>query len=347
MVPSREPPAIVTRDLTKTFVTAVRRPGFRGGLRSLVQPLREATTAVDAVSLQVRRGELVALLGPNGAGKSTTIKMLTGVLVPTSGELAVNGLVPHRDRIRNARTVGAVFGQRTQLWWDLAARESLAVLRDIFEIDDAAYRARLREFDDLLDLSSFWDTRVRHLSLGQRMRCDVAAALLHDPPIVFLDEPTIGMDVVVKQQVREFLRYQVAERGRTVLLTTHDMTEVSRLAERLLLINSGRLVFDGTLTELRHRFGATWQVRATLAEPVPEAELTRLVCADTGARLVSADHGRYTFAPDGTGQATPQALLRRLVARWEVLDLAIEEDDLEDVMRAAYRERYAPAAGSP
>ena len=333
MVVEPDAPAIVTRDLTKVFHTAVRQPGFVGGLRSLIAPTRESKVAVDRVSLQVRRGELVALLGPNGAGKSTTIKMLTGVLVPTSGEVEVGGLVPHRDRIRNARAIGAVFGQRSQLWWDLPARESLAIVRDIHEIEEPVYRARIAEFDDLLDLTEFWDTRVRHLSLGQRVRCDLAAALLHDPPIVFLDEPTIGMDVVVKEQVREFLQYQVAERSRTVLLTTHDMSEVSRLAERLLLINHGQLVFDGTLDELRRRFGATWQVHVTLAEPAAVADLRF-----DGVRLVQADGARVTFAADG-GDVTPQQLLRLLVERCVLVDLAIEENDLEDVMRAAYRER--------
>ncbi|MCG3041088.1 ATP-binding cassette domain-containing protein [Streptomyces sp. S1A] len=231
---------IVARNLTRTFRTAVRRPGFAGALRSLVDPLRVEKTAVRDVSFSVERGRLLALLGPNGAGKSTTIKMLTGILTPTSGEARVAGVVPYRERERNARNIGAVFGQRTQLWWDLPARESFAVLRDVYGVPQAEHRARLAEFDSLLELSEFWDTRVRHLSLGQRVRCDLAAALLHDPPVVFLDEPTIGMDVVVKEQVRGFLRHQVERRGRTVLLTTHDMTEVARLAERVVLINHGR-----------------------------------------------------------------------------------------------------------
>lgn len=258
---------IEAQGLSKVFHTSVRRPGAGGALRSLINPLRVAKTAVEDVSFSVGAGQLLALLGPNGAGKSTTIKILTGILTPTAGEAKVAGVVPYRERQRNARNIGAVFGQRTQLWWDLPVRESFIILRDIYGIPVTEHRARLKEFDGLLDLSSFWDTRVRHLSLGQRVRSDLAAALLHDPPVVFLDEPTIGMDVVVKEQVRDFLRYQVEQRGRTVLLTTHDMTEVARLAERIVLINHGRIVLDGSLQEIRRRFGGTWQVRITLTDP--------------------------------------------------------------------------------
>ncbi|WP_217546895.1 ATP-binding cassette domain-containing protein [Streptomyces sp. GbtcB6] len=329
--------SIEVRGLSRTFHTTVRRPGFAGALRSLVNPERVEKHAVSDISFDVAPGELLALLGPNGAGKSTTIKMLTGILTPTSGEARVAGVVPYRERERNARNIGAVFGQRTQLWWDLPVRESFAILRDIYEVPKTEHAARLREFDDLLELSSFWDTRVRHLSLGQRVRCDLAAALLHDPPVVFLDEPTIGMDVVVKEQVREFLRYQVAERGRTVLLTTHDMTEVERLAERVVLVNHGRLVLDGTLDEVRRDFGSTWQVRATLADPhTPVGPLP-------GIALVSHDGPQVVFGPDGPAAPTVHQALKLVIERYEVTGVAVDEADLEDVMRAAYAEAGAKA----
>ncbi|WP_369226340.1 ATP-binding cassette domain-containing protein [Streptomyces sp. R39] len=328
---------IEVRGLSRTFHTTVRRPGLAGALRSLVNPERVEKQAVSDISFDVAPGELLALLGPNGAGKSTTIKMLTGILTPTSGEARVAGVVPYRERERNARNIGAVFGQRTQLWWDLPVRESFAILRDIYEVPKAEHAARLREFDDLLELSAFWDTRVRHLSLGQRVRCDLAAALLHDPPVVFLDEPTIGMDVVVKEQVREFLRYQVAERGRTVLLTTHDMTEVERLAERVVLVNHGRLVLDGTLDEVRRDFGSTWQVRATLADPHTP------VGALPGIALVSHDGPQVVFGPDGPAAPTVHQALKLVIERYEVTGVAVDEADLEDVMRAAYAEARARA----
>jgi ABC-2 type transport system ATP-binding protein len=247
---------IVAHGLRRTFKVARREPGLAGGLRYLVRPSYETKVAVEDASLTVEEGELVALLGPNGAGKSTLIKMLTGILEPTAGSVTVAGLVPHRHRLANSMAIGAVFGQRSQLWWDLPARDSFRILREIFGIDEHDYRVRLREFDRLLELSAFWETRVRHLSMGQRVRCDLAAALLHDPPVVFLDEPTIGLDALAKEGVREFLRHQVASRGRTVVLTTHDMTEVDRLARRVVLVNRGRTVFDGRIEDLRSRYGA-------------------------------------------------------------------------------------------
>ncbi|WP_458246279.1 ABC transporter ATP-binding protein [Streptomyces sp. MAI_2237] len=322
--------SIEVRGLSRAFRSTVRRPGFAGALRSLVDPERVTKHAVSDITFDVAPGELLALLGPNGAGKSTTIKILTGILTPTAGEARVAGVVPYQERERNARNIGAVFGQRTQLWWDLPVRESFAILRDIYEVPRAEHAARLREFDDLLELSAFWDTRVRHLSLGQRVRCDLAAALLHDPPVVFLDEPTIGMDVVVKEQVREFLRHQVEQRGRTVLLTTHDMTEVERLAERVVLVNHGRLVLDGTLDEIRRTYGSTWQVRVTLADAHTD------VVPPPGIALLGRDGPRAVFGPDGPGAPTVHQALKAVIERYEVTDVAIDEADLEDVMRAAY-----------
>ncbi|UUU22801.1 ABC transporter ATP-binding protein [Streptomyces sp. DSM 40750] len=335
---------IEARGLSKVFQTTVRRPGFAGALRSLVSPQRVAKVAVQDVEFSVGKGELLALLGPNGAGKSTTIKMLTGILTPTSGEALVAGVVPHRDRERNAHNIGAVFGQRTQLWWDLPARESFEILRDIYGVPESQFRARIEEFDGLLELSEFWDTRVRHLSLGQRVRCDLAASLLHDPPVVFLDEPTIGMDVVVKEQVRRFLRHQVEERDRTVLLTTHDMTEVERLAERVVLINHGRIVLDGPLQEIRRRFGGTWQVRATLADPADVEEIERSegtggpvsLPGFAGIAVLRREGPRFVFGPVGEDAPTVHEALKVIIGRFRVADLALEENDLEDVMRAAY-----------
>lgn len=345
--------AIEARGLVKIFRTARRATGLLGTLRSLVAPEMVAKTAVADVSFSVAQGELLAMLGPNGAGKSTTIKMLTGIITPTAGEAIVAGVVPYRERERNAHNVGAVFGQRTQLWWDLPARESFRILRDIYGVGRAKHEARLREFDSLLELSSFWDTRVRHLSLGQRVRCDLAAALLHDPPVVFLDEPTIGMDVVVKEQVRTLLRHQVEQRGRTVLLTTHDMTEVGRLAERVVLINHGRIVFDGTLTEIRARFGGAWRVYATLrgqsvtggAEPCPPG---LVIMGRDGAAVVFGQDivGRpgagsvHSEVNRGAAALTPHQALKLIIERYEVIDVRVEESDLEDVMRVAYTHEH-------
>jgi len=281
--------SIVAEALTKVFYTTTRRPGRFSAVRSLVHPRRVAKTAVSEVSFRIDPGELVAFLGPNGAGKSTTIKMLTGILTPSSGRVEVNGLVPYRDRITNARHVGAVFGQRSQLWWDLPARDSLSVLADIHGIGPERFREQVAAFDRILELSAFWDTRARQLSLGQRVRCDLAAALIHDPAVLYLDEPTIGMDVVVKEQVREFLRDQVEQRGRTVVLTTHDMTEVERLASRIVLINGGRIVYDGGLDSLRETHADALHEGADLEDVMRKAFGGATPGPDDGAGPDSAD----------------------------------------------------------
>jgi ABC-2 type transport system ATP-binding protein len=325
-------PAIEAVGLRKVFHTTSRGAGLVGGLRSLVAPKRVTKVAVDEVSFTVAGGELLALLGPNGAGKSTTIKMLSGVLVPSGGQARVAGHVPHLDRQANARRIGAVFGQRTQLWWDLPAIESFEMLRDIFKVGEAAYRRRLDELEGLLELSGFWRQRPTQMSLGQRVRCDLAAALLHDPPIIFLDEPTIGMDAVVKEQVREFIRYQVAERDRTIILTTHDMAEVSRLASRVVLINEGRVVYDGGLSDLQKEYGSGWKVRVTLARGAVPPSLPGLV-------ETLGDEHLYA----GVDPAEQRRLLRELLDRDDVEDLQAHGDDLEDIMAAVYRKRAAAA----
>ncbi|MDQ1708723.1 MAG: viologen exporter family transport system ATP-binding protein, partial [Frankiaceae bacterium] len=241
----------------------------------------------------------------------------------------------------NARAIGAIFGQKTQLWWDLPARQSLMLLRDIFDVEPAAFTRQLADFDEVLELSEFWDTPVRNLSLGQRVRAEMAAAMLHDPRIVFLDEPTIGMDVVVKEQTREFLRRQVTERGRTIVLTTHDMTEVSRLCERVLLINHGRLMFDGTLDDLRHREqGNRRLINVTFEEPIPAFDVP-------GAQVVSHDGIRATLAPQG--DSTPEDVVRAVIGRLPVVNISVEQVSLEDLMRDIFQAQLEdapePAAG--
>jgi ABC-2 type transport system ATP-binding protein len=246
---------IRTQALRKTFRVARRRPGLLGGLRSLVNPSVKEVVAVDGVTMAISRGEMVACLGPNGAGKSTTIKMLTGILVPTGGKAEVFGMEPHRQRRAVAQRIGVVFGQRTQLWWDLPLRDSFDLLRYIYRIPSHRFAQNLRTFVELLELEVFIDTPVRQLSLGQRMRGDLAAALLHDPEVLYLDEPTIGLDVVAKHRVRAFVRDLNRERGVTVLLTTHDMSDVERLCSRLIIIDHGRLLYDGSVDAMRARVG--------------------------------------------------------------------------------------------
>lgn len=260
--------AIWARGLTRRFRRPVSRPGLGGALLDLFSRRYEVVTAVDGIDLAVEPGEIVGYIGPNGAGKSTTIKLLTGILVPTAGHVSVNGFVPWRERRLFVRTIGAVFGQRTQLWWDIAAQESFRLLARIYQLGEEEYRSQLRLLADVLDLGPLLAVPVRKLSLGQRMRCELAAALLHRPSLVFLDEPTIGLDVVAKLAVREFLREINRRQGTTIFLTTHDLGDIQAVCHRAVVLNRGRIVYDGSLTGLRRAARSGLGEAASLEEAV-------------------------------------------------------------------------------
>jgi len=242
-------PLIKVRDLTKDYRLIRKREGVKGGLIDLVRPRHELLRAVESVSFDIPAGQMVGYIGANGAGKSTTIKMLTGILTPTSGTVTVGGLVPWKQRLQYTRHIGVVFGQRTQLWWDLAVVESFRLLKKIYEVDDATYDRQMKIFNELLEVDQFLHQPVRKLSLGQRMRCDLAAALLHRPRVLFLDEPTIGLDVLAKENVRVFLREICEREGVTVILTTHDLGDIEQLCKRVIIIDKGRVHFDGELDD--------------------------------------------------------------------------------------------------
>lgn len=246
---------IEARGLTKEFKIFRRREGVLGAFRDLFQREYKTLKAVDGVDFCVERGEIVGYIGANGAGKSTTVKMMTGILVPSGGELMVNGFVPHKDREIYTRNIGVVFGQRSQLWWDIAVIESFKLLRRIYEVPVKVYEQRLKKFDDLLELSGFLHLPVRKLSLGQRMRCDLVAALLHNPDILFLDEPTIGLDVLAKAKIREFLEEINKENKTTIILTTHDLGDIEALCSRVAIIDKGKMLFDGQVEHLYHQWG--------------------------------------------------------------------------------------------
>ncbi len=264
-------PIISARNLCKTFRLPVKAPGTRGALQHLVRPRYEQKTAVAGIDLQIETGESVGYVGPNGAGKSTTIKLLTGILHPTAGEVRVNGLEPFRQRIANAQQIGVVFGQRTQLWWDLPVQDSLRLLGDMYRVPAVTFRRTWGECVELLDLQPLLGKTARQLSLGQRMRCDLAAALLHAPPILFLDEPTIGLDVAVKARIRHFIKEINQQRGVTVLLTSHDLDDIEDLCTRLVMIDQGQIVFDGALAAIKARFGGARQLHLFLGEITPQA----------------------------------------------------------------------------
>lgn len=310
-------PILDVADLTRVF----RRSGK--GLRR-----GDRLTAVDRMTFRVEPGEAVGYIGANGAGKSTTIKMLTGILRPTSGTVRTCGLDPVRRRKDVARRVGVVFGQRTQLWWDLPLHESFTILGAIHGMDGAAVRARAAVLVDQLEMADTLQTPVRQLSLGQRMRAEIAAALMHSPDLLVLDEPTIGLDVLSKQRLREFLRRERAERGTTLLLTTHDMGDIERLCDRVLVVDHGRLAFDGTLTGLAGTVGARRVLVVDLAAPTPPLH----GIPHTSLLAAEGDGMRQRLAFDAEA-STAAAVLAAVSARAEVRDLSIEEPDIEDVVR--------------
>ena len=328
---------IKVTNLQKYFKVAKHQRGLWGALRSLITREYELVRAVDGISFEIQPGELVGYLGPNGAGKSTTIKILTGLLVPSGGEVLVNGYVPWRERRRYVARIGAVFGQRTTLWWDLPVIESLDLLKHIYQIPAEQYRRNLAEFRELLQLDAFLNTPVRSLSLGQRMRADICAALLHNPDLLFLDEPTIGLDVVAKERIRQFIRHINQERGTTVILTTHDLSDVAKLCRRVMIIDRGQLLFDGRLGALQHRFGGRRELVVDLADDYPHAGVD-------GARIAHRDGQRvtYQFEP---GHITASELIGRISARYRILDLAVREPDIEATIRRIYEERLLEKTG--
>jgi ABC-2 type transport system ATP-binding protein len=306
---------IEVEGLSKHFVVR------RGKLRRE----RVVVEAVRDISFRVERGELLGYLGPNGAGKSTTIKMLTGILVPSSGRVSVVGMEPSRQRVELARRIGAMFGQRIQLWWDLPLIESFELLRHIYRVPADRYHASLARFREVLELDPFLQMPVRQLSLGQRIRGELTAAMLHGPELLFLDEPTIGLDVVAKQRVRDFLIEINREDGVTVLLTTHDLGDIERLCERLLVIDHGSLIWDGAIPDLKERYGSERTLIVDLEEPAPPL-------AVAGARVERVDGPRQWLRFRGSASA----LTARVVAEARVLDLQIAEPDIEEIVRRIY-----------
>jgi ABC-2 type transport system ATP-binding protein len=303
------------------------------GLRKRFRTRRGPVEAVAGIDFRVQPGEFVGYAGPNGAGKSTTVKIMSGILLPSDGRVLVDGLVPYRDRKRLARRIGVVFGQRSQLWWDLPLRESFDLIGHLYRIPAADGAARLARLCEVLGLGPLLAVPVRSLSLGQRMRAELAAAVLPAPRVLFLDEPTIGLDVEARAAVRDFLRELNAEQGTTVILTTHDLDDIARLCSRLIVIDHGRIVFDGTIDQLHAAYGSTRMLLVDLAD-----QEDTLVPGPgwAGAQVVRAEgHRRWIrFARD---QVSAAELVARVLAEHQVLDLSIVEPDIEDVIRRIYR----------
>jgi len=324
---------VEVENLTKEFRTFRRREGVWGALQNLF--VREYITihAVDGVSLSIEPGEMVGYIGANGAGKSTTIKILTGILVPTSGKVVASGFVPYRDRRHYTRHIGVVFGQRTQLWWDIAVIESFKLLKEIYEIPAADYQRRLGVFSEILGLKDYLHTPVRKLSLGERMRCDLAASLLHNPPLLFLDEPTIGLDVVAKDHIREFLKEVNRTERTTVMLTTHDLSDIEELCRRILIIDKGKILFDGDLQEMKKRLAKFNQVKFFLKD---RAQVPRLAQIMTdGIYCERVDELTYLMRFERERHSSAE-VIRTLVNTLEVRDIIVEEEPIEDIVKRIY-----------
>jgi len=321
--------------VSKRFRQHKRFPGFFGALRGLVTRDFTDVSAVEDVSFTIAQGEAVGYLGPNGAGKSTMIKMMTGILVPSAGEVRVFGRTPHEHRIQNAREIGVVFGQRSQLWWDLPVMDSFLLHQRIYRIAETRFRANLERFSKLLDLTPFLDRPVRQLSLGQRMRSEIVMALLHDPKVLFLDEPTIGLDVVAKDAVRKFLAEVNRERGTTIILTTHDLVDIEEICPRLIMVDGGKLLFDGELRNLRAALGGARKLRLEFDyDPGPVA-LAR-------AALVS-DDAVFKYYRIERPDVSLVSILAELPEGLPLKDVLVEEPTIEEVIRAFYQGRNAAA----
>ena len=321
---------IKAEKLNKTFRIYQRGEGIKGYLKSFVSRDYEEVHAVEDLNLEIDEGEMIGYIGANGAGKSTTVKMLTGILEPSSGKIEVDGLNPHKHRKKNAMNIGVVFGQKTQLWWDLPVRESFKLLKEVYEVSDKDYKTRIDEFDEVLQLSEFWDQPVRKLSLGQKMRCELAAAFLHHPKIVYLDEPTIGLDVAVKERIRDFIKKMNEEKDITVMLTTHDIGDIEDLCERVVVLDEGRKIYDGELDTLVNRFTSRRLVMELRDGEDFDIDMK-------GIKEVKKEEGSVEVVFD-RDIVSASDLMREILDSYDVLDFRIREPDIESVVKKVYNE---------
>ncbi|MFN7252886.1 MAG: ATP-binding cassette domain-containing protein [Anaerobacillus sp.] len=327
---------IEVKNLRKEFKSYSSRSGLSGAFRDLLTRNYKVLAAVDNISLNVKQGEMVGYIGENGAGKSTTIKMLTGILTPTSGSVIVNGMDPHKQREEFVRTIGVVFGQRSQLWWDIAVQESFRLLKKVYRVSDEDYKNHMGHVIETLDIGPLLDKPVRKLSLGQRMRCELAAALIHNPPLLFLDEPTIGLDVLVKLKIRKFLKEINETYKTTILLTTHDLTDIEALCERVVLLDEGKIVYDGRLAEL--------QTNAVEGKQVEFQFLTEINAIDlpTNAKVhwEQKDTTTWIAHVDGDERAVSE-LISAVVQKNLIKNVRINEISTEEIIRKIYEEGMA------
>lgn len=330
---------IYVEKLRKEFKKTIKGPGLKGSLKSFVKPKKEIVTAVKDISFDVNEGEILGFIGPNGAGKSTVIKMLTGILSPTSGKCTINGKDPQKDRKRYVKEIGVVFGQRTQLWWDLPLTETYTVLKEIYEVEDSRFKKRMGFLNEVLELDSFINSPVRTLSLGQRMRADIAASLLHSPKVLFLDEPTIGLDVVVKDNIRKAIAKINEEEHTTVVLTTHDLEDIELLSKRIVMIDKGSKVFDGKITDLKEKYG---QMRE-LAFISPDENALKILCYAEKFGfgkddLIQKQDGTSCKIRFNSAIVPVSDMLSYTLSKINVKDINVKDADIEEIIRRLYKE---------
>ena len=326
---------IKVENLSKEFKISKKYPGFKGALRSFFSTEYTIKKAVDDISFEINDGEIVGYIGANGAGKSTTIKMMTGILTPSSGRIIVDGVIPYENREKNAKNIGVVFGQKTQLWWDLAVSETFPLLKDIHGVSDEDYEERMNYFKEILGLDEFFLSPVRTLSLGQRMRADLAAALIHNPKIIYLDEPTIGLDVVVKENVRKAIKDINEKYGTTIILTTHDLNDIEELCNRIIIIDSGKKIYDGELEGVKEQFGYLTTIEIQLKDKSNIEKINFARFKDDDFKLnMKESKINITFNKNNISSAD---IIGEVMKKSKVIDFNIKETSIEDIVKKMYK----------
>lgn len=326
---------IKVENLKKEFKRRIRKEGLKGSIQGLFSNQYELKTAVNNISFQIEKGEIVGYIGPNGAGKSTTIKMLVGILMPTNGSVKVNGIIPYKNRIENAKRIGVVFGQRTQLWWDIPVIESFKLMKYMYKISDKQYKENIELFFEILGIKEFINVPTRQLSLGQRMRADICASLLHNPDILYLDEPTIGLDVVVKENIRQFIKEINKIRETTVILTTHDVSDIEKLCSRVMVIDKGAIMYNGDLSKLKSIYG-------TEESLVAETETGSILNIEKdfyrdGIIDITCNLNKINVKYDKRYINSTQ-ILSYLMQRYKIIDFLVSETDIEEIIRRMYKD---------
>ena len=328
---------IRVENLSKEFKSNKKYPGFKGAIKSFFSTEYITKKAVDDISFEINDGEIVGYIGANGAGKSTTIKMMTGILTPTSGRVYVNNLVPYENREENAKNIGVVFGQKTQLWWDLPISETFSLLKDIYDVSDADFEERMKFLKEVLGLEEFFLSPVRTLSLGQRMRADLAAALIHNPQVIYLDEPTIGLDVVVKENVRKAIKEINLKYGTTIILTTHDLDDIEELCNRIIIIAKGKKIYDGESKGVKEEYGYLATVEIQVKEEISLESLNIFddIYKDKDFKIDFKEN--KLFITFNINKISSSEIISRVMKKITVVDFAVKETSIEDIVKKMYR----------